>query len=122
MLKNNSIKNNSIDYSNLDWFLIVLTMLCTIMGIISISSAVNTMAGGSKYIIIQSCAAIIGIIAMAIISAIDYEDLGELSKFIYGLNHRKQELDKIRTNWSPAIRICKNRFYNYIFYACLKIR
>ncbi|MBQ6998392.1 MAG: rod shape-determining protein RodA [Clostridia bacterium] len=78
-------RNTSIDYSNLDWIVISLTLFCTVFGIVIISSAVNTMSGGTKYIIIQSVAAIVGICAMAIFAAIDYEDLGDLSKFIYGL-------------------------------------
>lgn len=78
-------RNTSIDYSNLDWIIIIITLFCTVFGIIVISSAVNTMAGGAKFIIIQSATAVVGIFAMAIFAAIDYEDLGYLSKFIYGL-------------------------------------
>lgn len=78
-------KNTSIDYSNLDWIIIILTLVSTIFGIVAISSAVNTMSGGTKFIIIQSVAAIIGIVAMVIFAAVDYEDLGELSKIIYGI-------------------------------------
>lgn len=78
-------RNTSINYSNLDWIVISLTIFCTIFGIVIISSAVNTMSGGTKFIIIQSGAAVAGIIAMAVFAAIDYEDLGDLSKFIYGV-------------------------------------
>lgn len=76
-------KNTSIDFSNLDWVIIAITLICTVFGIVIISSAVNTMEGGGKFIIIQSAAAVIGICAMAIFAAIDYEDLGNISKFIY---------------------------------------
>lgn len=78
-------KNTSIDFSNLDWVIIAITLFCTIFGIVVISSAVNTMSGGAKFIIIQSVAAVIGICAMAIFAAIDYEDLGNMSKLIYGV-------------------------------------
>ncbi len=85
MKRNNSIRNTSIDFSNLDWIVIALTLFCTVFGIVVISSAVNTMSGGTKFIIIQSGAAVVGLIAMAIFAAVDYEDLGDLSKLIYGL-------------------------------------
>ena len=78
-------KTTTINFSNLDWVLIILTLICTAFGILVISSAVNTMSGSSKFIIIQSGAAVIGLIAMAVFAAIDYEDLGALAKVIYGL-------------------------------------
>lgn len=78
-------RNTKLDYSNLDWTIIVLTLICTVFGIIMISSAVNTMSGGNKFVIIQSAAAVIGIFALAITAAIDYEYFGDLSKIIYGV-------------------------------------
>lgn len=76
-------RNTKLDYSNLDWTIIIITILCTIFGIIMISSAVNTMSGGNKFIIIQSVTAIVGIFALAVTASIDYEYFGDLSKIIY---------------------------------------
>lgn len=76
-------RNTKLDYSKLDWTIIIITFICTVFGIIMISSAVHTMSGGTKFIIIQSGAAVIGIAAMAFTAAIDYEYFGDLSKFVY---------------------------------------
>jgi len=78
-------RNTKLDYSNLDWTIILITLICTAFGILMISSAVNTMTGSTKFIIIQSGAALIGLCAMALTAAIDYEYFGDLSKFIYGI-------------------------------------
>lgn len=78
-------RNNSIDFSNLDWILIILAVVSAVFGIVVISSAVHTMSGSARYIIIQSVAAVIGVGAMALFAAVDYEDYIGLSKFIYAL-------------------------------------
>lgn len=77
-------KNSKINFANIDKTVLTVTLLCALFGILMISSAVNTMTGGTKLIIIQSCAMFIGICAMAVMSSIDYEYFGDLSKIIYG--------------------------------------
>lgn len=78
-------RNTKLDFSNLDKTIIFITLACVVFGILMISSAVNTMSGGAKLIIIQCCAAVIGVCAMAITASIDYDYFGDLSKFIYGV-------------------------------------
>ncbi len=76
-------RTKNFKYADLDFVLIVTSILCTIFGIIMISSAVNSMDGGGKYLIIQSVAGIIGLVMMLVFATIDYENLGNLTKLIY---------------------------------------
>lgn len=76
-------KTKNFKYADLDFALIIISILCTVFGIIMISSAVNTIDGGDKYILIQSVAAVIGVVMMIIFATIDYENLGNLTKLIY---------------------------------------
>lgn len=78
-------RNTKLDYANIDWTVLITTFICIVFGIIMISSAVHTMSGGAKFIIIQSVAAVIGTVAMAVVASVDYEYYGDLSKLIYGL-------------------------------------
>ncbi len=72
-----------IIYSNIDYVLLVLTLICAIFGIIVISSATKTLPGNVKFVIIQSAALVIGIFAMWLVSFFEYEYYGDLSKYIY---------------------------------------
>ncbi len=76
-------KTKNFKYADLDFSLIIVSILCTVFGIIMLSSAVHTMDGGGKYIVIQSIAAIIGLVMMLIFATIDYENLGNLTKLIF---------------------------------------
>ncbi len=76
-------KNRKIMYQNLDYLLIATAIICSISGIIIISSAVNSMPDGLKYILVQSVGAAIGIIAMFVVASIDYEYFGDIAKYIY---------------------------------------
>ncbi len=76
-------RTKNFKYADLDFVLIVTSILCTVFGIIMISSAVNSMDGGGKYLIIQSVAGIIGLVMMMVFATIDYENLGNLTKLIY---------------------------------------
>ncbi|MBE7031269.1 MAG: rod shape-determining protein RodA [Ruminococcaceae bacterium] len=76
-------KNRKIIYSTLDYLLISLAVVCALFGVLAISSAVHSMADSTKFIIIQSAGVLLGLGAMFIIAAFDYEYLGDLSKFIY---------------------------------------
>lgn len=70
-------------FKELDYTLILLTLLCTGFGIVMISSAVNSLPDGSKYVIIQSAAAAIGFVFMAFLTTINYEKVGSAWKVIY---------------------------------------
>ena len=76
-------KTRNFNYSDMDFYLLALSVICAVFGIIMISSAVKTMDGGSRYLIIQSVAAVIGIGLMFAVSGIDYENLGILRRIIY---------------------------------------
>ena len=72
-------------FKELDYLLIFVTVACTVFGIVMISSAVNSLPDGNKYILIQSVAAGICFIVMAIFTAINFEKVGSAWKIIYGL-------------------------------------
>lgn len=76
-LKKNYLKN-------LDYMLIFLTIVCTVFGCIEISSAVRSYSDGSKYVLIQSCAALAGFILMTIICIINYVKYEKFTGLIYG--------------------------------------
>lgn len=76
-------KNRKIMHQNLDYLLIITAIVCAIAGIIIISSAVNSMTGGIRYIIIQSGGAFLGVIAMFVVASFDYEYYGDIAKYIY---------------------------------------
>lgn len=78
-------KTRSFNYSDMDFLLIIQTVLCTIFGLVMISSATKSMDGGSRYLIIQGISAIIGIGIMFIFIHIDYETLGGMRRIIYTL-------------------------------------
>lgn len=76
-------KNRKIMFRNLDYLLIATAVICALFGILIISSAVNSMSDGLKYIIIQSCGAAMGIVAMFVATSFDYEYFGDIAKYIY---------------------------------------
>lgn len=66
---------------NIDFTLIVLTIITAVFGIIVISSAGGE--NSSKLVIVQSGALILGLIGIIIISILDYDYLARLSKYIF---------------------------------------
>ncbi|MBQ8525553.1 MAG: rod shape-determining protein RodA [Clostridia bacterium] len=76
-------KTRSFNYSDMDFLLIAQAVVCAIFGIVMISSAVKTLDGGSRYLIIQSVSALIGLGLMFVLISIDYKTLGNLRKIIY---------------------------------------
>lgn len=63
---------------NLDMPLIVLTVLTAIFGIVMISSA-----GGTRYVLIQSAAFLIGIGGVIALMILDYDYLAQISAYLY---------------------------------------
>ena len=76
-------KNKKNYIKNFDYVLLLITITCIIFGCIEISSAVKSYPDGSKYILIQSCAASIGLILMTIICMINYEKYSKYTVLIY---------------------------------------
>lgn len=70
-------------FSGFDYIIAILAVMCSIYGIIVISSAVHSFDGATKFIIIQSISLFLGIALMVIVASVDYNILGNLSKFIY---------------------------------------
>ncbi|MEE1014258.1 MAG: rod shape-determining protein RodA [Clostridia bacterium] len=63
---------------NLDMPLVILTLLTAIYGIIMISSA-----GGSRFVIIQSAAFLLGIGGVVALMILDYQYLAQISGYLY---------------------------------------
>ena len=76
-------KGKIILFKELDYILILITLACTIFGIVMISSAVRSMDGSSRFTLIQSLAAVIGIVLMIMLTAINYEKVSTAWKLIY---------------------------------------
>lgn len=70
-------------WSHMDYLLIALVCIASLMGIAAIFSATYSMSGTMRYVLVQSAAFVMGIIAMLLISMLDYELLGDASKYIY---------------------------------------
>ena len=66
---------------NIDFFLIFLTIITAVFGIIMISSAAGEHP--TRYVVMQTAALILGLIGIIIISILDYDYLARLSKYIY---------------------------------------
>ena len=79
------VKIKHFKSKNLDYILLGITLVCVIFGIIAINTAVKSFNGGASYVIIQTAGAILGFVMMFFISSIDYNKLGKITKFIYGL-------------------------------------
>ncbi len=73
-------------FINFDYPLFIATVVLTIIGIILVASATSSMAGGSRYIIIQSAALILGIIACFVVAFWDYEYLATKHYYLFALN------------------------------------
>lgn len=71
-------------FTELDYILISLAIICSIFGIIVISSAVNSFENSAKFIIVQSISLIIGLGLMIFVANIDYNKLANLWKWILG--------------------------------------
>lgn len=78
-------KGKIILFKELDYILILLTLICTVFGIVMISSAVKSIDGGNRFILIQSVAAVIGLVLMVVCTSINYEKIGSVWKIIYAL-------------------------------------
>jgi len=70
-------------FKELDYVLIALSLICALFGIVMISSATKSLDGGSKFVIIQSVAAGMGFMIMALLTAVNYEKVSSAWKIIY---------------------------------------
>lgn len=69
-------------FKQLDYFLVIIAILLGLLGILMIASATKS-DEGSREILVQSLAMGMGVIAMFIMAAIDYEDYTDLAKYLY---------------------------------------
>lgn len=72
-------------FKHFDWLLFSLAVITGIIGVIAVSSAVNTYANPSQFIITQTVSLIVGLVAIVIIVIFDYEHLCSLSYAIFGV-------------------------------------
>lgn len=76
-------KGKVFSFKELDYFLIALSVICAIFGIIVISSATKSLDSGSRYVLIQTIAAALGFAVMVVFTAINYEKVSVAWKMIY---------------------------------------
>lgn len=77
-----SLKRIRSHFKKVDIVLITLVLISTVFGILLIASATKS-SETNRYIIVQSCAALMGIAAIYIFTKIDYEDLSAFAWHIY---------------------------------------
>ncbi|MBE7053270.1 MAG: rod shape-determining protein RodA [Ruminococcaceae bacterium] len=70
-------------FAGFDYIIVSLTLICSIFGIIIISSAVRSFDNSLKFILIQSLSLIIGVFLMVCVASFDYNKLTNSSKIIY---------------------------------------
>lgn len=75
-------KHNDIK-KNFDFVLFFLTLAGAVFGIVMISSAAPS---AGRYVLVQSVALVLGLIAMGVIIAVDYEHMAELWLYLYGIS------------------------------------
>ena len=76
------MKNLRNYFKQLDYALLVISVLLGLLGLLMIASATNS-SEGSRDILVQSLAMGLGVIAMFVMTAIDYEDYTDLAKYLY---------------------------------------
>ncbi len=76
------MKNLRNYFKQLDYALLVISLLLGLLGLLMIASATNS-AEGSRDILVQSLAMGLGVVAMFVMTAIDYEDYTDLAKYLY---------------------------------------
>lgn len=83
-----NFKKDFIRYvRTMDYFLLILAFLCSGFGLLLIYSATHSMnEGGTRYIVIQSFAIVLGIIGFVILSFFDLERFSRIWKFVFVVN------------------------------------
>ena len=72
-------------FKHFDWLLFSLALIAGIIGVIAVSSAVNTYANPNQFIITQTVSLIAGIVAIVVIVIFDYEHICSLAYVIFGV-------------------------------------
>jgi len=70
-------------FQKFDFVIIALTLVCIVFGCVAIGSAVKSYSSGSKFLIIQGGAALIGAVMMIFISFIDHRRYKHFTAYIY---------------------------------------
>lgn len=77
-----SYADHNVTSHDFDWLLLLLVIMATVLGIIIIYSATRTLNSNTN-VIVQSCAACIGIVMMFVLCFFDYEQFANAVKYIY---------------------------------------
>lgn len=77
-----SYSNHNVTAKEFDWFLMLLVITTTVLGIVIIYSATRTL-GTNTNVIVQSGAACIGIVLMFVLCFFDYEQFSNVVKYIF---------------------------------------
>lgn len=75
------LSRNSLMTAEFDWFLFILTVIVSIFGIFMVYSTTRSY-GTNTNVIIQSCAWVIGFVGMFIFCLFDYEQFGNMIRYI----------------------------------------
>ncbi len=72
-------------FKSIDKLLLFLVLGLSIIGLAAIFSATYSISGGTKFIIVQGGAFVIGLVVMYFMAAFDYENFGNQTKLIYAV-------------------------------------
>ncbi len=73
-------------FKSIDKLFLFLVLVLSVVGLTAIFSATSAMTGGTKYVIVQGCAFVLGFVIMYFMAAFDYENFGNKIKLIYAAN------------------------------------
>lgn len=71
--------------SHIDLFILITSIICSIYGVILVFSATSSY-NSPKFVLVQSGAIFIGLIAFVIFSLIDFENISDIWKIVFVLN------------------------------------
>lgn len=76
-------KTRFLHLKTLDPFLVVITVVLAVCGLVAIYSATKSSDSGTRQVIVQTAALILGVVLMLLVSKIDYDFYSPFVKFIY---------------------------------------
>ncbi len=78
-------RTNGLKFKNLDYILLGITLACVVFGIFAINTAVKSFDGNNSFVTIQCGGAFLGLISAFFVASVDYNRLGNYTKFIYAV-------------------------------------
>lgn len=127
------MKNKDFSKQPIDFVLLIIVFMMLALGLIMVMSAssptsISEEGNSYEYVKTQAFSAFLGLIAMTVISKIDYRIYKKFDKLIYCAvialllavtvvgtsGGRSKKMDKFRIHKLSTVRTCKNRIDNFL--------